>query len=809
MRVAARLTITGIVQGVGFRPFVHRLAAEHHLDGWVRNESGQVEIHVEGDAGALAAFAAAIPARLPPLAQIDHVVSTVATLDGATGFHIADSGIATAARLPVPPDVVTCDACAAELFDRGSRRYRYPFTTCTDCGPRYTVIEALPYDRERTSLREFPLCARCRDEYASPSDRRFHAESTACPACGPHLSFVAIDDPGAMIVADDDRALRAAAKRLLDGGIVAVRGLGGFHLAVDATNEAAVARLRTRKRRDAKPLACMVRSVDDVRRWTDPTDAELAWVASRERPIVLLTRRAVAGLADAPSLATGLAPGLDRVGMMLPSTPLHHLLLDLVDRPLVMTSGNLADEPLAAGNDEAMHRLDGIADALLQHDREIVARIDDSVVRLAGTVPVVIRRARGYAPLPLAVPIASPVPLLAVGAHLKNTFTLVHGTQAYVSPHIGDLDSLEALRHWQAVRARYETLFRIRPAAVVADLHEGYLSTRAADEAVADGALGPVLRVQHHHAHIAAVAAEHGVTEPVLGLAFDGTGAGTDGTVWGMEFLLADLLGFRRVAHARPAPLPGGDTAVRTPWRTLAGFRSVDPAAFASFPMRAAHGTDAEQQIVRQQLAQSINAPLASSAGRLFDAVASLLGLCHVARYEGDAAMQLEACAGQVAGVVLPFPVLEPAAPRPHDVPVLDPIPLLAALYERQAQGVHMTQLAADFHESLVDGAAALTSRLVEAHGVHTVALGGGCFQNARLLTTMSRRLRGVGLSVLTARRLPANDGGVSYGQAAIAAARLAKDAEHCTAGFAPAFVGAGYDHRFDQRVAPDRASGA
>ncbi len=807
MRAAARLTITGLVQGVGFRPFVFRLAAEHHVDGWVRNQSGLVEIHVEGERAMLDAFAAAIPTRLPPLAQIERLTSVSVAPESAQGFRIVDSGLATDARLPVPPDVVVCDACARDVFDPGNRRFRYPFTTCTDCGPRYSVIEALPYDRERTSLRTFPLCTECREEYEAPGDRRFHAESTACPACGPHLSFVDLANAAATIIADDDRALRAAARFLQNGGIVAVRGLGGFHLAVDATNAAAVARLRERKRRDAKPLACMVRSVDDARRWADPTDAELAWLAARERPIVLVARGDGGESDGVRPLADGLAPGLARIGLMLPSTPLHHLLLDLVGRPLVMTSGNLADEPLAADNEEAQSRLAGIADALLHHDRDIVARIDDSVVRLAGTIPIMIRRARGYAPLPLSLPIASPIPLLAVGAHLKNTFTLVHGTQAYVSPHIGDLDSLEALQHWQAVRARFQDLFRITPAAIVADLHDGYLSTRAACDAAAAELPGPVLRVQHHHAHIAAVAAEHGVTGPVLGLAFDGTGAGTDGSVWGMEFLQADLLDFRRMAHARPAPLPGGDMAVRTPWRALAGFRSLDPAAFASFPLVAPSGTDAEQRIVQQQLAKSINAPMASSAGRLFDAVASLLGICHRARYEGDAAMQLEACAGAISGMVLPFPVEEPTAPGNPEVLTLDPVPLLAALYARQARGVPVAQLAADFHESLVHAAATLAERLVETCDVRTVVLGGGCFQNARLLTTMRRRLRRTRLTVLMARHVPANDGGLSYGQAAIAAARLARDAGRWTTGFEPVFAGALADHRASHE-APTRAHG-
>lgn len=768
-RKAARVTVAGVVQGVGFRPFVHRLANEFDVVGWVRNASGQVEIHVEGDADAVDAFAAAIPLRLPTLARIDTINAAIDIIEGAADFRILDSQDVATARLQVPADVVTCEACRAELFDPSNRRFHYPFATCTDCGPRYTVIEALPYDRERTSLRTFPLCAACQREYDSPQDRRFHAESTACPDCGPHLRFVVNDGQLLSDVIGDDAVLRAAADALKAGGIVAVRGLGGFHVAVDATNSAAVTRLRLRKRRDAKPLACMVRSIAEAEQYADITAAESQWLSSRERPIVLVTLRALAtGDADR-ALAPAVAPGLDRVGLMLPSTPLHYLLLDLIDRPLVMTSGNLADEPLAADNAEARERLSHIADAMVLHDRDIVARVDDSVVRLAGERPILLRRARGYAPLPIGSPISSPVPLLAVGAHLKNTFTFLHGAHAYVSPHIGDLDSIAAVTHWRAVRDRYASLFRIQPEAVVADLHDGYLSTREAETIVREQGLGPLIRVQHHHAHIAAVAAEHGVTHRVLGVAFDGTGAGTDGNVWGMEFLTADLSGFERVAHLRPAPLPGGDRAVRMPWRTLAGYLSLNADVFTPFAIHPPHVSDLEQRIVAQQIAHALNAPLASSAGRLFDAVASLLDLCHVARFEGDAAMQLEACANDYVGAVLPFPWHM----NRDGMWTLDPVPLLVALLEGRARGDLKEQLAADFHESVAFASIDLAIRLAEEHGLETIVLAGGCFQNARLLTTMSRRATAMGFRVLTAQRLPTNDGGISYGQAVVGAAQL------------------------------------
>lgn len=774
--VATRLTITGVVQGVGFRPFVHRLATQHEIHGWVRNESGRVEIHAEGDAPSVEAFRTALARELPPLASIERIECADDDVVDATEFRIVASNDARGARLPVPADVVTCDACAAELFDATSRRHRHAFTTCTNCGPRYTVIERLPYDRERTTLARFPLCARCQAEYDNPGDRRFHAESIACPDCGPHLWFEhAGDTDDAAHASTDGDALERAAAMLLHGGIVAVRGLGGYHLAADATNEAAVARLRARKRRNVKPLACMVRTLDEAREFVVLTESEAVWLTSRERPIVVAVRVTTAR-EGAPSLAPSLAPGLDHVGVMLPSTPLHHLLLGLTQRPLVMTSGNIADAPIAAGNDEARARLGGVADAFLMHDRDIAARIDDSVVRVAGDTPIVIRRARGYAPLPLRLPISSPVPLLAVGAGLKNTFTLVHGTHAYVSPHIGDLDSLEALEHWQATRARYETLFRIEPAAFVVDMHDGYLSTSAGD-ALAAAIGAPVLRVQHHHAHIAAILAEHDVRDTVLGLAFDGTGAGTDGTAWGMEFLLASLTHFTRVAHLRPAPLPGGDAAVRAGWRALAGFSSVGESADERTPAGVAFATaprdgpsPLERRVVAQQIARHINAPLTSSLGRLFDAVASLLGVRHVSDFEGQAAMQLEALASNACGRVLPFPILVQAS----GIPTLDHVPLLSALARGRARGQSASQLAADFHASVVQGTLALVMHLRESHAFDTVALGGGCFQNALLLTALRDGIAALGLRVLVAKALPSNDGGVSFGQAAIGAARLA-----------------------------------
>jgi len=750
-REAAQLSVQGVVQGVGFRPFVHRLALRYGLAGWVRNASGDVQIRVEGDAAAIADFVRALRAEAPPLARLDELHAEPCTPGGLAAFTILESRAEAGRRQPVSPDVAVCAACEAELFDPANRRYRYPFITCTDCGPRFTVIEAMPYDRERTSMRAFTQCPACLEEYRAPGARRYHSETNSCPACGPRVWLEPArggSDP-----------IAAAAELLAGGKIVALRGLGGFHLAVDATNEEAVARLRARKLREAKPLAIMVRTLADASRLGDVGPEEEALLTSRERPIVLLNRGADAGVA--PSVA----PGLGSLGVMLAYTPLHHLLCDLVQRPLVMTSGNLSDEPIAIANDDAQRRLAGIADAFLLHDREIVARYDDSVLRVAGGTPVFLRRARGYAPLPLALPVASPRPLVAVGPHLKNTFTLVHGREAYVSQHIGDLENLETLEHWRAALSAYRRLFRLEPEVAVRDLHPGYLSTRLAG----DLGLERIIPVQHHHAHVAAVLAEHGVTEPAVGVAFDGTGYGADGHVWGAEFLIADLAGYRRVGQLRYARLPGGDLAAREPWRAALGYLALEPDAAGAFVHAFAPVPAETRAIATQQIARRLNAPLASSLGRLFDAAAAVLGVRTVNRYEGEAAMELEALAGRRGAQPFPFP----AAEGPDGGWVLDPLPLLVALGEGRAAGVGMPELAARFHESVAAATDVLAARLAAQAGLRTVALGGGCFQNARLLVSLVSRLEARGLRVLVPRRLGPNDGAVSYGQAAVAAALL------------------------------------
>lgn len=758
-RLACRVTVTGLVQGVGFRPFIHRLAIRHQLGGWVRNGSGDVQIEIEGVPPEVEAFVREVAVEAPPLARIERVEVNAHPPRGLTAFSVLDSVDEPGQRQPVSPDVATCAACERELFDPADRRHRYPFITCTDCGPRFTVIEAMPYDRERTSMAAFRQCAACLAEYHTPGDRRYHSESNSCPACGPRLAFRA----GSLQIEGNEAALAAAVELLGEGRILALRGLGGFHLAVDATAPEAVRRLRERKHRDAKPFAVMVRELADVRELAIVSPAEADLLVSAERPVVLLARRP-----EAP-LAGQVAPGLAWIGIMLPATPLHHLLLAGIGRPLVMTSGNLSEEPIATGNDEARERLAAIADGFLLHDREIVARYDDSVVRVVQEAPVLIRRARGYAPMPLRLPVAAPVPLLAVGPHLKNTFTLVHGDWAYVSQHIGDLENLETLAHFQEGLGRCQRLFRIEPRVVARDRHPGYLSTRVARE------FGlPEIAVQHHHAHVAAVLAEHGECGPAIGVAFDGTGLGDDETIWGAEFLVAGLWDYVRLGTFRPAPLPGGDLAARTPWRAALGYQSLAPdlapllaIAFEGIP-------ESQRTLAEQQIARRVNAPLASSMGRLFDAAAALLGVRREASYEGQAAMELESLAGRRPAAEYPARIAERGR-----LLVADPTSTLAALGWRRQRGAAVADLAADFHASIARTTEEMVHQLAERTGLRTVALAGGTFQNARLLESVRTRLEGLDLRVLAPRLLSPNDGAISYGQAAVAAARLATGPSH------------------------------
>ena len=865
---AVSLHVTGVVQGVGFRPFVYTLATGLGVRGWVKNTSDGVFAHAEGDADAVAVFVRDIRDQAPPMAVVNAVETVEVPTEGHTAFVIVESEAIAGAMTLISPDIATCDACAAEMRDSADRRFGYPFTNCTNCGPRFTIIEDVPYDRPLTTMRDFPLCDECAAEYADPADRRFHAQPNACFRCGPRLYLntpmsggqgegpalrqslpgaLAADarssrapaaPPAAELAADphpdprpdhmkerewepsvesvprphrdvDAERERAAAviaetvSLLRDGAIIAVKGLGGFQLACDAGNEDAVLRLRERKHRWGKALAVMTPSLEMAREWCEISAEEEALLTAPSAPIVLLRLReasvrsggsaassAGGGGAEGaderpsaprapgedclsagpptPTLAPSLNPCLSELGVMLPYTPLHHLLLDAFGGPLVMTSGNRSDEPIATGNAEALERLSDIADAFLMHDRDIYSRYDDSVVRYTRDVGVeFIRRARGYAPFPLVSPVAEGVDVFAAGPEQKNTFCLLTGEHAFVSQHIGDMENAETLDSYERTIALYEHLFRVRPATVAYDLHPEYLSTKHALSLDL-----PTIGVQHHHAHIASVTAEHGVSERVLGVALDGTGYGTDGTIWGGEWLAASWTGFERVAHLRTLPLPGGAAAIRRPARMALGALAecglLDHPGAAVLRARLAPG---EENTVLAMIAHGLNTPRTSSMGRLFDAVAALADVRVDALYEGQAAIELEALADPTAAGTYVFGVAEDDG----GVMVVDPAPVLEAVLDDVAAGAGPPAISARFHRAVVDAVVRVSAHLAPGLGVHHVALAGGVFMNRLVVRGCVLGLREAGLEPLTHVRLPANDGGVSFGQAVIARARLAE----------------------------------
>lgn len=813
--------VTGIVQGVGMRPFVYREAMAHGIYGWVLNAGDGVHIEAHALADALDAFVAALSEHAPAAARVEQV--DIADLGpggwsaaGEQGFRIVASQDQTAHTTLVSPDIATCDDCLRELFDPADRRYHYPFINCTNCGPRFTIIRSLPYDRAATSMDCFPMCPKCAAEYADPLDRRFHAQPDACFDCGPHITWREAVNGNACGNSSATPAVgttREASDAIIDrcvellanGGIVAIKGLGGFHLACDASNEQAVAELRRRKRRSNKPLAVMVRDLADVERLCHVSDVERGLLTGSIRPIVLLRRRAVCESGDSPdalALAPSVAHDLAELGVMLPYTPLQHLLLAAAEvcgmHALVMTSGNLSEEPIETDDDLAWKHLvaAGIADSLLGNDRAILSRYDDSVVRVVDGAVMPVRRARGYAPQPLPLPACDgTVPcILACGPQQKATIALTREgangeATCFVSQHIGDVENGATFDAWSAARARLENLFDLTPAALACDMHPNYLSSQWARERAREHSL-PLIEIQHHHAHIASVMAEAivaGRLAPdarVLGIAFDGTGAGTDGTIWGGEFLIAGLADFERAAHLRTWALPGGAASVRDARRNA--FALLSELGLLEHPGAAGLlGTLDEQTrcVTATMIEHGINSPRTSSMGRLFDAAAAILGICDKATYEGEPAIELEAAAWRAfssesacpTGNMASFSVTESS--RPDDCHVLNSRPLFEALLEGIRTGVPAGKLALDFHVTIARASARIASEICVREDLDTVVLSGGVFMNRLLLRLLTHELKDASLAVLVPRSVPVNDGCIAYGQAAIARAHLAQTA--------------------------------
>ncbi|GAA2207782.1 carbamoyltransferase HypF [Nonomuraea monospora] len=737
--------IEGIVQGVGFRPFVYSLANRLGLAGRVHNDVNGVHIEVEGAHDGVEEFLTALERDAPALSAIERVTVVSGEPAGHSGFTIATSDPAGPRRALVSADTATCDDCLRELADPADRRHRYPFINCTNCGPRFTIVRGVPYDRLMTTMAGYGMCGDCAREYHDPGDRRYHAQPTCCPACGPRLLLR--DQRGTELCGDP---VACAAVLLRAGRVVAVKGLGGYHLAVTASDERATAALRGRKHREEKPFAVMAADLAQARRIAHADDTAAALLTGRARPIVLLPRR------DGAPVAPSVAPGNRSLGIMLPYTALHHLLLAELAEPIVLTSGNVSDEPIAYEDDDALTRLAGIADAFLTHDRAIHLRADDSVIRPLPGAVTVLRRARGYAPEPLALRRPVPRPVLACGAELKSTFCLAQGRRAFVSPHIGDLENHETLRSFIEGIDHYCGLFDIRPEIVAHDLHPGYLSTQHALDIRGVDHVG----VQHHHAHIASCLADNGDPGPVIGVAFDGLGHGTDGTLWGGEFLRADLTGYERLGHLAQVPMPGGAAAVRQPWRMTAAYLRDQHPGLAVAERNAGHWADA--------LRLADDAPLTSSAGRLFDAVSALLGVRDKITYEGQAAIELEQRADpSETGAYDAAVTTAPGGPL-----IVEGGDLVRAAAADLAAGTDPGVIAGRFHNGV---AAAITRTCValrQSTGLTAVALSGGVFQNALLLDRTVQRLRAAGFRVLKHVRVPPNDGGLSLGQAAVAAAQ-------------------------------------
>lgn len=749
------IAVRGVVQGVGFRPFVHGLASRLCLAGFVRNEPGGVSIEVEGESPSLDRFLLELTSSPPPLAQIDCLEWQSCPPCGDDRFLIQPSALAGRSQVFVSPDIATCADCLREMLDPRDRRFGYPFLNCTNCGPRLTIVTGAPYDRPLTTMADFAMCSRCRAEYEDPSDRRFHAQPTCCPACGPRLEL--LDGQGQPT--GSANPLKDLATALQKGLIAAIKGLGGYHLACDVRRPEVIVELRRRKHRDEKPFAIMVPDVAAATALCHVDSSERELLVSCRRPIVLLRKRSHTGV------ATELAPGNPFLGVMLPYTPIQHLLLRELDgAPLVMTSGNRSDEPIAYEDRDALRQLSGIADLFLTHNRPIHVRCDDSVTRVVAGVELLLRRSRGDAPRPLPLPVDCPVPMLAVGGQLKGTFALGRGRHAFLSHHLGDLDHYEAYRAFVRDIELYERLFDVTPELLIHDSHPDYAATRYAQErAIRDGI--PLLAVQHHHAHVASCMAENGIDEPVIGVAFDGTGYGCDGTIWGGEFLVGDYGRFHRAAHLRCVGMPGGDQAIKQPWRMALAYLTDAGSEAFDWSRRQA---PAALRTAAQLLERRFNTPLTSSMGRLFDAVASIIGIRDQVSFEGQAAMELEWLAEAApADGGYPFDLGSASDGMPG---VIDTRPLIRAIAEESRRGVAPAVIAGRFHSAIVDMIVCVCEKQRDGVGLNVVVLSGGVFMNSLLTREACARLRDGGFAVYRHRRVPPNDGGLSLGQLAIAA---------------------------------------
>ncbi len=754
----ARIKVRGVVQGVGFRPFVFRLAHEHNLTGRVRNTSGEVEIEIEGDA--IDRFLTDLESKAPPMALVQRLETTLHPLKGYDSFQISNNLALWNNSQLVSPDIATCPDCQKEIFDPDNRRYKYPFTNCTNCGPRFTIIEDIPYDRPNTTMEPFSMCPECQDEYDSPFDRRFHAQPNACPVCGPALTLLYRD--GTPAICED--AIEATASLLEEGRLIAIKGLGGFLLACDATNPDAVIMLRKRKQRHDKPLTVMVSSVDEARQHCHISPQEEALLNSPQCPTVLLRRKARS------LICPEVAPDNKYLGIMLPYTPLHHILLREAPNPLVMTSGNLSGEPIVSDNDEALQKLPGIADYFLMHNRGIHSNYDDSVCIVKEGRTRAILRARSYAPFPLSLPFQTKQ-VLACGADLKNTFCLTKDDHAFMSQHIGDMENKETLEHFENTLDLYQKLFRIEPEVIAHDMNPEYLSTKYALSLAKNHPELKVVPVQHHHAHIISCTSENGITEPVIGVAFDGDGFGTDGHIWGGEFLVCDCNGFERAGHLEYVPMPGGEAAIQKPYRMALGYllEIGHPGVETDLPFTREIASR-EMDLICHQVRRHLNSPLTSSAGRLCDAVAALTGIRSQVTYEAQAAIELEMLAPDDTGSAGTYPFsIEPC----EGVQIIRLGELINSIADDIKHEVPISLISARFHNTLAEIILRMCILIRQEWDISRVALSGGVFQNRLLMRLATASLNEHGFDVLMHSLVPANDGGISLGQSVIASSTI------------------------------------